>query len=73
MIEKENFRSFPRQDILGRYFHFGVFEILFPGLKKDACRVDQPGLCFCTLGRKTLANMLIYIGDGILDSLKKRK
>ena len=41
-------------------------------VRKDACRVDQPGLCFCTLGRKTLAIMLIYIGDGIRDSLKKK-
>lgn len=71
MPKSENFRSFPRQDILSRCFHFGVSEILFSGLKKDAYRVDQPGLCFCTLGRKTLANMLIYIGDGIRDSFKK--
>ena len=27
MIENENFRSFPCQDMLSRCFHFGVFEI----------------------------------------------
>ena len=42
--KSENCRCFPRQDILSRCFHFGVFEILFSGLKKDACRVVQPGL-----------------------------
>ena len=93
MPKSENFLYFPRQDMVGRCFHFGVFEFFvssltflaiggftlrkFGGAKllitKDACRVVQPGLCFCTLGRKPLANMLIYIGDGIRDSFKNRK
>ena len=32
MTDNENFRSLPRQDILGRCFHFWVFEIIVSSL-----------------------------------------